>query len=105
MLILNILILLMTITSVSAQSALPPSGSIDTSTFDQILEPVWKIYNFIKYIATAIAAIFMVFAGIQFMLSGNDMGKRESAKNTIAFVVVGMLVIWAAPYLVQLLAT
>jgi len=104
MLTLSIL-MLMTILPVSAQSAMPPGGSIDTSTFDQILQPVWKIYGFIKYVATAIAAIFLVFAGITFMTSGNDIGKRDSAKNTIAFVVLGMLVIWAAPFVVQLLAS
>jgi len=103
MLILSIFMMLITLSSVNAQ-AVPPSGNVDTSTFDQILQPVWKIYNFVKYIATAIATLFIVFAGIQFMASGNDIGKRDSAKNTIAFVVVGMIVIWAAPFLVQLLA-
>jgi len=96
--------LLTTIYSASAVSAVPPSGSADIGTFDQILQPVWKIYNFVKYIATAIAAIFLVFAGIMFMASGNDMMKRENAKHTIAYVVVGLIVIWAAPFIVQLFA-
>ena len=90
--------------SVSAQSAVPQGGSIDTGTFDQILEPVWNIYNLIKYVSTAIALIVLLFAGIMFMSSGNDTGKRETAKNMIAFVVVGLIVIWAAPFIVQLVA-
>ena len=96
--------LLTTIYSVSALSAVPPSGSADTATFDQILQPVWKVYSFVKYIATAIAAIFMVIAGIMYMTSGSDMMKRENAKHTIAYVVVGLIVIWAAPFTVQLFA-
>ena len=95
---------MLTIYSVSAQSATPPSGSVDTGTFDQILQPVWKVYSFVKYIATAIAAIFLVFAGITYMTSGSDMMKRENAKHMIAYVIVGLIVIWAAPFVVQLFA-
>jgi type IV secretory pathway VirB2 component (pilin) len=94
----------MTIYSASAASALPPSGPGDTASFDQILQPVWKIYNFAKYIATAIAAIFLVFAGIMYMTSGNDMMKRDNAKHTITYVVLGLIIIWAAPFIVQIFA-
>ena len=96
---------MLTIYSASAQSATPPSGTTDTATFDQILQPVWKVYSFVKYIATAIAAIFLVFAGIMYMTSGSDMMKRENAKHMIAYVIVGLIVIWAAPFVVQLFAT
>ena len=77
---------------------------MDTGTFDQILQPVWKVYNFVRYIATAIAAVVLVFAGITYMTSGADMGKRESAKQMIGYVVIGLIVIWAAPFIVQILA-
>jgi len=30
--------------------------------------------------------------------------KRENAKHTVAYVVVGLVVIWAAPFVVQLFA-
>lgn len=90
--------------SVRAQSAVPPSGTVDTRTFDRILEPVWKIYSFVKYIATAIATIVLVIAGIMYMMSGSNMARREDAKHTISFVVLGLVVIWAAPFIVQLLA-
>lgn len=93
--------LTVTVTSALAQ-AMPPSDFGDTSTFDKILEPVWKIYSFIKYIATAVAAIFLVIAGIIYMTAGNDLMKRDSAKHTITYVVVGLVVIWAAPFVVQL---
>ena len=96
--------LMMTIYSASAASAVPPSGSVDVGTFDKILEPVWKVYSFVQYIATAIAMICLVFAGITYMMSGSDMSKRENAKHMIAYVVVGMIVIWAAPFIVQLFA-
>jgi len=92
-----------TITAAVAVTPPPPSAS-DTAAFDTILQPVWRVYNFVKYIATAIAALFLVFAGITYMMSGSDMMKRENAKHMIAYVVVGLSVIWAAPVIVSLFA-
>ena len=71
--------------------------------FDKILQPVFKIYNFVKYIATVVAVIFLLYAGISYMTSGNDPKKRDQAKNIVTYVVIGMVVIWAAPLLVNLL--
>jgi len=96
--------LLTTISAASALSAIPPSSTTDASTFDKILEPVWKIYNFVKYIATAVAAVVLVFAGITVMMSGSEVGKRDSAKHTIGYVVLGLIVIWATPFIVSLFA-
>lgn len=71
--------------------------------FDAILAPVFKIYNFVKYIVTVVAAIFLLYAGISYMTSGNDPKKRDTAKKTASYVIIGMLVIWATPLLVGLL--
>ena len=86
----------------SVLAASPPSpSSSDIAAFNNILEPVWKVYNLVKYVATAIAALFLLFAGITYMASGADMMKRENAKHTIAYVVLGLIVIWATPIVVQ----
>jgi type IV secretory pathway VirB2 component (pilin) len=71
--------------------------------FDEILTPVMKIYNFIKYTASLIAVIAMLFAGISYMFSGNDIRKRDTSKNMAAYVLIGLVVIWAAPFAVNLL--
>jgi len=75
----------------------------DKETFDQILEPVMKIYNFIKYAATVLAVVFLVFAGVSFILSGGDTGKRESAKMMATYIIIGLIIIWVAPLIVQYL--
>ena len=67
--ILLIFLLLGVILSTGLVLATDFSGNItqqDQQKFDQILEPVMKIYNFIKYAATALAVVFLVFAGITF---------------------------------------
>ncbi|MBU0758386.1 MAG: pilin [Nanoarchaeota archaeon] len=72
-------------------------------TFDQILEPVMKVYNFVKYAATVVAVVFLVFAGVTFITSGNDQGKRNQAKMMGTYIIIGLIVIWVAPLVVQYL--
>lgn len=73
----------------------------DKESFDEILEPVMKIYNFVKYTATVIAVLVLLFAGITYITAGSDPGKREKAKNMATYVIVGLIVIWAAPLIVN----
>ena len=75
----------------------------DKDTFDAILSPVMKIYNFIKYAATVLAVVFLVFAGVTFITSGNDQAKREQAKMMATYIIIGLIVIWVAPLIVSFL--
>jgi cation transport ATPase len=73
----------------------------DKSTFDEILEPVMKIYNLVKYSATVLAVVVLLFAGVIYMTSGSNPAKREQAKNMVMYVVIGLIVIWIAPLVVN----
>ncbi len=73
----------------------------DKATFDQILEPIMKVYNLVKYSATVLAVIVLLFAGVSYMISGDNPAKREQAKSMITYVVIGLIVIWIAPLLVN----
>ena len=75
----------------------------DKATFDQILAPVMKIYNLVKYIASAVAGIALLFSGITYMSSGSDPKKRDNAKSMSMYVIIGLVVIWAAPMIVGLI--
>ena len=70
---------------------------------DEILNPLMKIYNLVKYSATAIAALMLMFAGISYMSSGNDPKKRDTSKSMASFVIIGMVLIWATPALIGFL--
>lgn len=73
----------------------------DKATFDKMLEPLNKIYNFVKYIATFIAVLMLLGAGVLYIASGTDPQKRNNAKNMVMYVVIGLVVIWMAPLAVQ----
>jgi succinate dehydrogenase/fumarate reductase cytochrome b subunit len=76
-------------------------SSQDKAAFDEILAPVLKIYNLAKYTATVIAVVVLLFAGITYILSEGDPAKREKAKSMAMYVVIGLVVIWAAPLIVD----
>lgn len=95
------LLLLLAIPIAMAIDLNQPLDPADQAKFDEIIQPVMKIYNFIKYIASAIAVICLLFAGITYMTSGSDPRKRENAKSMATYVVIGLLVIWAAPLIVE----
>ena len=72
------------------------------SDFEEILEPLQTIYDLVKYAATVIAGLMMLFAGITYITGGSDPGKREKAKSMIMYIIIGLMVIWAAPFVVKL---
>ena len=75
----------------------------DEEVFDNILEPVGKIYGLVQYGASLVALLFLTYAGISYMSAGNDSKKRDNAKSTAAYVIIGLVVIWASPFLVNYL--
>jgi len=77
-------------------------SAADTTAYDQILQPIQAIYDLVKYSVTIIAGLVLLFAGIQYVTSGSDPMKREKAKNMVMYVLIGLAVIWAAPFIVKL---
>ena len=98
-----IIALVLSPTLVSAVDLNTTISADDKVQFDNMLTPVMKIYNFVKYSASVIAVIALLFAGISYMMSGSDPKKRENSKNVGAYVLIGLVIIWAAPYAVNLL--
>lgn len=100
--VLLLMLIVLSLTASAIDFNQPISGD-DQQTFDQILQPVMKIYNLVKYIASAIAAVVLLFAGITYMTAGGDPRKRDTAKNMATYVIIGLIVIWAAPLVVNFL--
>jgi len=76
---------------------------VSSQDFTQITKPLQTIYDLVKYATTIIAGLVMIFAGGLYITSGSDPGKREKAKNMVMYVIIGLMVIWAAPFVVQLI--
>ena len=50
------------------------------------------IINILLFLIGAISVVMIVFAGFQYATSGGDAGKVTSAKNTILYAVIGIVV-------------
>ncbi|MBI2548780.1 TrbC/VirB2 family protein [Candidatus Woesearchaeota archaeon] len=96
-----VLALLVLMPSVFAYGFNDTISDEDKATFDEILVPVMKIYDFVKYSATVIAVVVLLFAGVKFMMHGNDPRQRDDAKHMAMYVVIGLVIIWGAPLIVE----
>ncbi len=76
----------------------------DIIAFDNILSPLNRFYDLAKYSSTLIASLFLVFSGISYITAGNDPKKKSSIKMSIAYILIGLALIWAAPYIVSLIS-
>jgi hypothetical protein len=61
------------------------------------------IISFVMVIAAVLVFFYLIWGGIEWITSGGDKGKTESARNKITSAVIGLIVI-AASYAVLTLA-
>lgn len=53
---------------------------------------VWtNILNTLTFVTGAISALMIVIGGLRYTISGGDQGSISSAKNTILYAVVGLI--------------
>ncbi|MBI5065991.1 hypothetical protein HZA97_07170 [Candidatus Woesearchaeota archaeon] len=80
-----------------------PLSSNDKAMLKQMLKPVINGISALPYVATALAVLYILYAGIGFVTAGYDTAKKEQSKQAIGLTLVGLAVVFAAPYLVQYL--
>lgn len=62
---------------------------------------VGKIVNIISIIVGIIAVIMIIIGGFKYITSGGDAGKVTSAKNTILYAVIGIVIVALAQFIVK----
>jgi len=87
-----------------AQDLTEAPTSDEEQAFAEILAPVMKIYKLLKYGASIVAALALVIAGITYMFSASNVQRRDQSKSWVGYIFMGLLVIWATPTMVGLLA-
>ncbi|MFH2118378.1 MAG: hypothetical protein ABII10_01430 [Candidatus Paceibacterota bacterium] len=102
-------------TSVSIASfiaAVMPAGAVDiaktqitpgqgfATDFGKLLN---GILSFVMVIAALMVFMYLIWGGIEWITSGGDKGKTESARNKITSAMIGLIVV-AASYAILTLA-
>ena len=72
------------------------SGS--TSNVNNIIH---NVVNFFSVIVGVVAVIMIIYGGFRYITSGGDSGNVGSAKNTIIYAVVGLVIVAIAQFIVQ----
>ena len=60
-------------------------------------DSIWtKVVNTLIFVIGAVAVIMIVVGGMRYVISGGDSGQVNSAKNTILYAVVGLVIAMAS---------
>ncbi len=59
------------------------------------------VINFFSFIVGVVAVIMIIVGGFRYITSGGDSGNVSSAKNTIIYAIIGLVVVALAQIIVQ----
>jgi hypothetical protein len=62
---------------------------------------ITAIINILSVIVGIIAVIMIIFGGFRYITSGGDSGNVTSAKNTILYAIVGLVIVALAQFIVK----
>jgi TRAP-type C4-dicarboxylate transport system permease small subunit len=73
--------------------------------FTDMGELINKSLRFVMVIAALLVFLYLIWGGIEWITSGGDKGKTESARNKITAAVIGLIVVAASYAILQLALT
>jgi hypothetical protein len=77
------------------QGCADPAGA---PTVNNVLKTV---ISFLSFIVGFIAVVMVIIGGFKYITSGGDAGKVTSAKNTLLYAIVGLVVVLLAQVIVR----
>ncbi len=81
------------------------SSTVDCSTpgngSDTIATIASKIVNIFSIIVGAVAVIMIIYSGFRYITSGGDSGRVGSAKNSLIYAILGLVVVAIAQLIVH----
>ncbi|HSX29897.1 MAG TPA: pilin [Candidatus Saccharimonadales bacterium] len=80
------------------------SGDVSTGS-GRIQNIVTTIVNIFSIVVGIVAVIMIIVGGFKYITSGGDSGNITSAKNTIVYAVIGLVIVALAQFIVQFVLT
>ena len=94
--------------SVFQQCSANPGSQICAATNDRLFGPnsIWnRILNILTFVIGAIAVLMIIVGALRYTISGGDSAGINSAKNTILYAVVGLVLAVMANAIVNFVLT
>jgi len=79
-------------------------GAVETGS-GRIQNIVTTIVNIFSIVVGIVAVIMIIVGGFKYITSGGDSGNITSAKNTIVYAVIGLVIVALAQFIVQFVLT
>jgi cytochrome bd-type quinol oxidase subunit 2 len=67
----------------------------------QVSKIMTNIINFFSLLVGIVSVIMIIIGGFQYVMSNGDSGKISTAKNTIIFALVGLIIVAMAQFIVH----
>lgn len=71
------------------------------ATSDKLTTLIKLIINIISVVVGVVAVIMIVFGGLKYITSGGESSNVSSAKNTILYAIIGLVVVALAQFIVR----
>ncbi len=68
------------------------TGSCSTTGSNDIGGFVKRIINILLFVIGAIAVLMIVIGGLRYVISGGDSSQTKSAKDTVLYAVIGLVI-------------
>jgi len=82
-----------------------PKGVVETS----LPEVLGKIINLALYLVGGVAVLFLIIGGFQFIMAAGNPQGAQTAKNTVLYVIIGLVIVLlsnvAVQFIIQKLAS
>jgi cytochrome bd-type quinol oxidase subunit 2 len=75
-------------------------GSVDGSG-DKLTGIIKTVINILSVIVGVVAVVMIIFGGLKYITSGGDSSNVSSAKNTIIYAIVGLVIVALAQFIVR----
>lgn len=92
-------------TSAFAQLGAGTDLGQNDSTATSLNDTFKNIINVLLYVIGAVAVIMLIVGGIRYTISSGDSGQVTSAKNTIMYAIVGLILAFLAYAIVNFVLT
>ncbi len=91
--------------TLTAPSGLNCSNASVTSSTTSVNSIIKTTINIFSFVVGVVAVIMIIFGGFRYITSGGDSGNISSAKNTIIYAIIGLVVVAFAQIIVQFVLT
>lgn len=80
----------------------PIPGLPDEAGVDDIKDLIVNLILVVLDFILLVAVVYVIIAGIRLIVSGGDEGQKDKAKNTIIYVIIGIIIVLFARVIVSL---